>query len=273
MISRRSGGRGGGCGGRLIMAAVVVVFSLITYFGSQSTNSVTQEVQHISMSTDQEIAMGLQAAPEVAGQFGGLDSSESDGQRVKQIGQQIVQESPAGTTPYQFDFHLLADTETENAFALPGGQIFITRALYDRLETDGQLAGVLGHETGHVVARHSAEQIAKAQLTQGLSGAAVIAACDPDNPSGCVAASQMAALVGQFIYMKYSRDDETESDWLGVCFLNDSGYDPQNMVEAMQIIASLNQGERPPEFLSTHPDPGNRVLQIQENINNLDQCP
>lgn len=274
MISRRSyGGRGGGCGGRLLMAAVVVVISLVTYFGSQSTNPVTQEVQHISMSTDQEIAMGLQAAPEVAGQFGGLDPSQSDQQRVKQIGQQVVQESPAGTTPYQFDFHLLADTETENAFALPGGQIFITRALYDKLETDGQLAGVLGHETGHVVARHSAEQIAKAQLTQGLSGAAVIAACDPDNPNGCVAASQMAALVGQFIYMKYSRDDETESDWLGVCFLKDSGYDPQGMVEAMQIIASLNQDQRPPEFLSTHPDPGNRVLQIQENINNLDQCP
>ncbi len=93
------------------------------------------------------------------------------------------------STPYQYAYHLLADPQTVNAFALPGGQVFITRALYDRLQTDGELAGILSHETGHVVARHSAEQIAKAQLTQGLTGAAVIAACDPNSPNGCVAAS------------------------------------------------------------------------------------
>jgi beta-barrel assembly-enhancing protease len=271
--SRVSRGRGSGAGGRLLMGAVLVIISLITYFGSQSTNPVTQDVQYISMSIDQEIAMGLQAAPELADQFGGLDPNQSDQQRVQEIGQRIVQDSPASTTPYQYAFHLLADPQTVNAFALPGGQIFITRALYDQLQTDGELAGILGHETGHVVARHSAEQIAKAQLTQGLTGAAVIAACDPNNPNGCVAASQMAALVGQLIGMKYSRDDENEADWLGVCFMNDSGYDPQNMVKVMQILDSLSQGQSPPEFLSTHPDPGNRILQIQADIQNMDQCP
>ncbi len=83
----------------------------------------------------------------------------------------------------------------------------------------------------------------------------------------------MAAIVGQLIGMKYSRADETEADWLGVCFMNDSGYDPQDMVKVMQILDSLSQGQRPPEFLSTHPDPGNRILQIQEDIQNMDQCP
>ncbi|HEY4693656.1 MAG TPA: M48 family metalloprotease, partial [Bellilinea sp.] len=122
-------------------------------------------------------------------------------------------------------------------------------------------------------ARHSAEQIAKAQLTAGLTGAAVIAACDPNSPNGCIAASQIAAVVGQLISMKYSREDEIDADWLGVCFMNDSGYDPQDMVKVMQLLDSLSQGERPPEFFSTHPDPGNRVLQIQEAIQNLDQCP
>jgi len=268
-----SSGRGGGWGGRLLMAGVLVVISLITYFGSQSTNPVTQDIQHISMSTDQEIAMGLQAAPEVADQFGGLDPNQSDQQHVQQIGLRIVQDSPASTTPYQYAYHLLADPQTVNAFALPGGQIFITRALYVMLQTDGELAGILGHETGHVIARHSAEQIAKAQLTQGLSGAAVIAACDPNSPNGCVAASQIAAIVGQLIDMKYSRADETEADWLGVCFMNDSGYDPQDMVKVMQMLDTLSQGQRPPEFLSTHPDPGNRILQIQEDIQNMGQCP
>ena len=268
-----SRGRSSGCSGRLLMAAVIVVISLITYFGSESTNPVTNEVQHISMSPDQEIAMGLQAAPEVSAEFGGLDSNQSDQQRVQQVGQRIVQDSPASTTPYEYAYHLLADSQIVNAFALPGGQVFITRALYDQLQTEGELAGILGHETGHVVARHSAEQIAKAELTQGLTGAALIAACDPNNPNGCVAASQLAAVVGQLIGMKYSRLDETEADWLGVCFMNDSGYDPQDMVKVMQLLDALSQGERPPEFLSSHPDPGNRILQIQEDIQSIDQCP
>ncbi len=265
--------RGGGCSGRLIMAAAVVIVSLLTYFGSQSTNPVTKDVQHISMSPDQEIAMGLQAAPEMASQFGGLDPSQADQQRVQKVGQTIVQGSPAHTTPYQYAYHLLADNQTVNAFALPGGQIFITRGLYDKLQNEGELAGVLGHETGHVVARHSAEQLAKTQLTQGLTGAAVIAACDPNSPSGCIAASQLAAVVGQLIDMKYSRADETEADWLGTCFMSESGYDPQDMVRVMQILQSLSQGQSQPEFLSTHPDPGNRIVQIQQDIQKLDQCP
>jgi predicted Zn-dependent protease len=266
-------GSGGGCGLRLLLGGVLVVISLITYFSSQSTNPVTNDVQHISMSADQEIAMGLQAAPELSAEFGGLDSSQTDQQRVESIGLRIVQDSPASTTPYQYAYHLLADPQTVNAFALPGGQIFITRALYDLLQTDGELAGVLGHETGHVVARHSAEQIAKSQLTQGITGAAVIAACDPNNPNGCIAASELAAVVGNLIDMKYSRADETEADWLGVCFMNDSGYDTQDMVKVMQILESLNQGQQPPEFLSSHPDPGNRILQIQTDIQNIAQCP
>jgi predicted Zn-dependent protease len=256
-----------------LMAGVVVAVSLFTYFGTQSKNPVTQDVQHISMTPDQEIAMGLQAAPEMENEFGGLDPNQADQQRVETIGHSIVQKSPAGTTPYQFDYHLLADTQTVNAFALPGGQIFITRALYDLLKSDGEVAGVLGHETGHVVARHSAEQIAKSQLTQGLTGAAVIAACDPNNPNGCVAANQLAAVVGQLIDMKYSRADETQADGLGVCFMNDSGYDPQDMIKVMQVLASLDQGQKQPEFLSTHPDPGNRIVQIQDDIQNMDQCP
>lgn len=263
----------GGISGRLLLAVVVIAVSLFTYFGSQSTNPVTKDVQHISMTPDQEIAMGLESAPEMADEFGGLDPNQSDQQRVQQIGQRLVQRSPASKTPYQYAYHLLADQQTVNAFALPGGPIFITRGLYDRLQTDDELAGVLGHETGHVVGRHSAEQIAKSQLSEGISGAAVIAACDPSNPAGCVAASQMASLVRKLIDMKYSRADETEADWLGVCFMNDSGYDPQAMVKVMQILDSLSQGERPPEFLSTHPDPGNRITQIQKDIQNIDQCP
>ena len=115
--------------------------------------------------------MGLQAAPEVADQLGGLDSSQSDQQRVQQIGLRIVQDLPAGTTPYEYAYHLLADPETTNAFALPGGQIFITRALDEKLQTDGELVAHPG--TRNRACRRSPLCRADRQsaLTQGLSGA------------------------------------------------------------------------------------------------------
>jgi beta-barrel assembly-enhancing protease len=205
-------------------------------------------------------------------EFDGEDPNQNDQVLVDQIGNQIVASSPASQTPYEYEFHLLADQDTINAFALPGGQIFITRALYDQLQTEGQLAGVLGHEVGHVVARHSAEQIAKAQLTEGLTGAAVLATYDPNNPSSAGTA-QIAALIGQLITLKYGRDDELEADALGVCFMHDTGYDPQEMIGVMQILEAASQGNRQPEFFSTHPDPGNRIARIQEDIQNLGSCP
>lgn len=258
--------------GKLLLAAGMVIFSLITYFGSRQDNPVTGETQYIGISVDQEIALGLQAAPEMAAQFGGLDPDERVQALVDQIGNHIVSSSPAAESPYEFEFHVLEDEQTINAFALPGGQIFITRALLDRLQTEGELAGVLGHEVGHVVGRHSAEHIAKAKLTEGLTGAVVIASYDPDNP-GSAQTAQMAAVIGQLINLKFGRDDELESDFWGVCFMYDAGYDPGELVSMMQILAESQQGQAPPEFFSTHPNPENRIERIQSAIQNIDQCP
>jgi predicted Zn-dependent protease len=269
---RRSTSRRGLPVGRLLIAALVAIVSLIGYFGSSQDNPVTGETQHIDITVEQEIAMGLQAAPQMAAEFGGLDPDSQAQGLVDEIGSHIVQRSPAGQTAYQFDFHLLDDDQTINAFALPGGQIFITRALYDRLQTEGELAGVLGHEIGHVVARHSAEHIAKVKLTEGLTGAAVIATYDPDNPTSASAA-QVAALIGQLINLKYGREDELESDFLGVCFIDDAGYDPNQLIGVMQVLADARQGQQPPEFFSTHPNPDRRIQRIQEAIQNSDQCP
>jgi beta-barrel assembly-enhancing protease len=266
------GGRGSGCSGRLIMAAAIAIFSIISYFGTTQNNPITGETQHISITPDQEIALGLQAAPEMESEFGGEDANANDQAIVNQVGNKVLQGSSAGNSPYQFDFHLLADPQTINAFALPGGQVFITRALYDKLQTEGELAGVLGHEIGHVIARHSAEQIAKAQLTEGLTGAAVLASYDPNNPSSANSA-QIAALIGQLVTLKFSRDDELEADKFGVCFINETGYDPNEMVSVMQILEASETGNQPPEFFSTHPNPANRIQQIQSDIQNINACP
>ncbi len=265
MIGRARRGSSSG-GGRILIAIVLALFAIGSYyFGtSRVENPVTGEVQRVSMTTQDEIMMGLQAAPEMAQQFGGLHPDEQAQQMVDDIGQKIVADSAASQTDYQYDFHLLADSETVNAFALPGGQIFITAALFERLQTEGQLAGVLGHEIAHVVARHSAEHIAKAQLMEGLTGAAIVAAYDPENPSSAQRA-QMAAVVGQLVSMKYGRDDELESDQLGVRFMSDAGYDPNALVGVMQILAEAG-GSSQPEFFSTHPNPENRVEKIQAAI-------
>jgi len=267
--------RRGGCqlnAVRLIVGAIVAISSLVVYLTSQQENPVTGETQHVGMSVEQEITLGLEAAPKMAQRFGGMERNDEAQAMVDRLGQEIVRESVAGDSPYEFEFSLLDDGETVNAFALPGGPVFITDALYEELDTEAELAGVLAHEVAHVVGRHSAEQIAKAKLTEGLTGAAVIATYDPDNPSSRQVA-QMAALVGQLINMKFSREHELEADTLGVCFLSAAGYDPRALLEVMEVLAEAREGRAPPEFFSTHPNPENRMESIQEAIRNVDQCP
>lgn len=248
--------------GRVLVALIMAAIALFSYFSSRTYNPVTGEEQYISLTPRQEIALGLQATPQMIDQHGGLFPDDELQRYVDAIGNQLVQSSAAVDTEWQFEFHLLQDRETINAFALPGGQIFITAALYERLETEGQLAGVLGHEIGHVVARHGAQRIANAELTEGLTGAVVVA-------SGDARAAQMAAVIGQMVNMKYGRDDELESDKLGVRFMADAGYDPHAMIAVMEILREAGGGASQPEFFSTHPNPDNRVARIQQAIDEL----
>lgn len=267
MMGRMSVRRGGGAGGRIVIALVLAVIAIAGYFlgTREEYNPITEENQRISLTIEEEIALGLQSAPQMAQEFGGLHPDENLQAQIDEIGRRLVESSDAADTEYPFEFHVLADTQTVNAFALPGGQIFITAALLNLLETEGEVAGVLGHEIGHVVGRHSAEQIAKSQLIQGLAGAASVGLYDPQNPESATAA-QMAALVGSMINMKYGRDDELQSDRLGVRFLADAGYDPRAMLRVMEVLASAGGGGGQPEFMSTHPDPGNRMQEIEEAI-------
>jgi predicted Zn-dependent protease len=157
---------------------------------------------------------------------------------------------------------VLADRNTVNAFALPGGPIFITLALLSRLENEDQLAGVLAHEVGHVIARHSAERLAKQELTAGLTGAVVMGA-------GSYEMGRVAQMVGGFVTMKYGRDDELEADRLGLCLMAEAGYRPQALSGVMRILAKASGGSRMPEFASTHPSSTNRLQQIKAMLGDL----
>lgn len=244
---------------RVIIALVVALFASASYFFKTSENPITGEVQRIGITPQQEIALGVQSAPQMAAQFGGASRNEEAQKLVKALGAKLVARSLAAKSPYQFSFHVLADPRTINAFALPGGPIFITEALLRLLKTEGEVAAVLGHEIGHVIARHSAEHLAKQQLTQGLVGAVAVG-------SGDYNAAQMAQVVGGMINMKYGREDELESDSLGVRIMAEAGYDPRSMLRVMEVLAKASSGSRQPEFLSTHPNPGNRTERIKAEI-------
>src|SRR5262245_59398054 len=124
---------------QLLFALIVAVVSLIGYFSLRQENPVTGEIQHVSLSPDQEIALGLKAAPEMEAQYGGQSADRAGQAKVQAVGSRIISRTKAHETPYRFQFHLLGDRRTINAFALPGGQVFITDALFDRLQTEGEL--------------------------------------------------------------------------------------------------------------------------------------
>ena len=248
--------RGSGLKIRLLIAAVMIGFSLLSYFSTGQVNPITGEKQRVTMTTEEEVAMGLQAAPSMIQQHQGMYPDERAQGYLDAVGAKLLDAlnawlaSEGRTNPYRFEFHLLNDDQSINAFALPGGQVFITNALFSRLETEGQLAGVVGHEIGHVLSRHSAQRMAKQKLTSGITGAVGMA-------GGSYDSARMAAMIGNMINMKYGRQDELESDRWGVLLCAESGYDPRSMMGVMDILASSG-GAGPPEMMSTHPKPANR---------------
>ncbi|TYQ00136.1 peptidase M48-like protein [Tenacibaculum adriaticum] len=249
---------------RLLIGAAIALFAVVKYCASAETNPYTGKKQHISISPKEEIAIGLSSAPSMAQQHGGLHPNAQYQQIVDVIGKKLVDNSIAKKSGYPFEFHLLRDDRTINAFALPGGQVFITFALFSKLVNqegrlnENMLAGVLGHEIGHVIGRHSAARMAKQDLTQGLlSGAAV--GFDPSTAQG-------AAAIANVVNMKYGREDELESDDLGVRLMVKAGYDPRYLINVMEILKAAAGPNRTPEFQSTHPDPENRIEKIKEAI-------
>jgi predicted Zn-dependent protease len=255
---------------RLIIAVVIALFAVISSFARPGdVNQSTGESQRVAMAEEaDEIQMGLAARGQMAAQFGGADSAPEAQAWVDRVGERLLQAlddslEPGGhVNPYRDSFHftLLADNQTVNAFALPGGQIFITRALFRALQTEGQLAGVLAHEIGHVIERHSNQQMAKQGLLQGLAAAGGVA-------GGSQQSAQMAQTVAQLVSMSYGREDESQADEWGVRLTVLAGYDPRAMIGVMDILQQAAGGAAgPSDFFSTHPNPEKRKADIQTLI-------
>jgi len=259
--SRR--GRGAGTGRFkifLIIGLLMAGYQAFKYYGNTQTNPITGEEQRVQWTTEEEMAIGLSSRAQMAQQHGGLHPDERLREIVSSVGNRLVNNSIVRKSQYKYEFHLLRDDKTVNAFALPGGQIFITAALYGKFENEDQLAGVLGHEIGHVIHRHGAERMAKSGFIQGLIQSVLIGS------GGDGSIAQIANVVGNYSSMKYGRDQELESDEFGVRLMIEADYDPGNLIGVMDILEEASGGVRTPEFQSSHPSPENRREKIREAI-------
>jgi predicted Zn-dependent protease len=222
-----------------------------------ATNPATGDREFSLMSEEQEIALGRQTDAQVRQEMGIYD--DPDLQRyVETIGMRLARASERPNLPWHFT---VVDQPAVNAFALPGGFIYLTRGILPFLNTEAQLAGVLGHEIGHVTARHSAQQYTKA--TSASLGVTLLSIFVPEaRPLQGVTETALGLL-----FLKYGRDDELEADRLGVRYTASTGWNPAGVVGMLQTLARLDEasGSRRgvPNWLSTHPAPADRVGELK----------
>ena len=219
------------------------------------TNPITGASQLMLISPEQDIEIGRQYAPEVEKQMGGRIPNPALQQYVDNVGRRVAAVSHRPDFEYQF---VAVNDESLNAVALPGGYIFITRAMLENLRSEAQLASILAHETTHVVARHSSEAMSR-QIGFEILLSAVIS----DQTSQTV--QSVAGMTRQIIELGYSRDQEREADIGGLDYMVRAGYAPYAMVEAMQMLQD-RQKVRPTTFFSTHPSPQNRISYLEQKI-------
>lgn len=236
----------------------VLFFVVGGLLGSCATNPVTGRRELAFVSESQEIQMGQQYAAQVAQEIGVYPDSGLQ-RYVGAIGLRMGKASQRPGLPWSFT---VMDDPQVNAFALPGGPIFVTRGILAHMNSEAELASVVGHEIGHVTARHSVQQMTRQQLFQiGLVAGAVASDKVAQN------LGLLSGVVG-VLSLKYGRDDETQADGLGFRYALDDGYDVRKMVDMFQILdrISSKSGARVPEWQSTHPDPGNRIERTRERL-------
>jgi predicted Zn-dependent protease len=253
-------------GNRLLVVFSMALVAIAGYYGARSYTPVPLLAgPSLRITPQQEASLGLQAAPAMAQRHGGLSPDQAAQRRADRVCHDLVEKTSAKASPYDFDCHVLADPGAVEAFALPGGQVFVTQGLLDKLRSDGQLAGVLGHEIGHVVARHGAEHVSEVQFPRGVTGAAILASYDPENPASRHTAD-VNVLIGRLIGLRFDQRDELEADRLGVRYMAEAGWNPGEMIEALRVLEASS-----PEagLFVTHPNPPDRLRNLQAAIRRI----
>jgi len=229
-----------------------------------ATNPVTGKRQLALISEAQEIQMGREADKDVVASIG-LYPDESLQRYIQDFCVQIAATTERPNLPWTFR---VVDDAAVNAFAIPGGFIYVTRGIMAHLNSEAELAAILGHEIGHVTARHSVSQMSKQQLAQVGFAAGMIL-----SPEFAQYGNLAEAAMG-LMFMKFSRSDESQSDSLGMKYMMAGGYDPRKMVDVFTMLDGLSQQSaegRLPQWMSTHPDPENRQAWASKTVAGLDR--
>lgn len=234
---------------KIILLGLIVTLSFLI---SCSINPVTGQRELSLFSEEGEIALGENADKQISAQFGFYEDPELTAY-VERIGNKLVPHTHRPHLTYHF---AVLDTPVINAFAAPGGYIYVTRGVLALMNSEAELAVVLGHELGHVNARHSVSKMSKMILVQvGLSVGSVLSK-EVANFSG------LASTGAQLLFLKFSRDDEREADQLGINYSRSGGYNPAQMIDffsSLQALGDLSGGHTLPGFLSTHPLTSERI--------------
>jgi predicted Zn-dependent protease len=233
---------------------------------SCARNPVTGKSELSLVSESQEIQMGQQASQEVAQSIGLYNDSKVQAY-VADLGKRMAAQSERPNLPWEF--HVVDDASV-NAFALPGGFIYVTRGLMTSINNEAELATVLGHEIGHVTNRHSVQQISKAQLAQlGLGIGSVLS-------SDIARFGQLASAGLGILFLKYSRDAENQADQAGFRYALHQNYDVREMTDVFETLNRVSEaggGGKLPEWLATHPNPENRIERIEKTLDTLQVDP
>jgi len=242
------------------MRSTIPLVSLagLVFSAACAVNPATGKKELALVSESQEVQMGLQADPGIITSMG-LDPDSGRQRYVRALGMRLAGTSERPSLPWTFR---VIDDPVVNAFAIPGGHVYITRGILAHLNSEAELAGVMGHEIGHVTARHSVQQMSRQQVAQlGLVVGMVI---DPKLQRYAGAASQGLGL----LFLKYSREDESQADHLGYRYMRRQRYDGRQMPQVFTLLDRVTaaSGSRIPEWLATHPNPGNRLQAINSEI-------
>jgi len=239
---------------------------LVPVLAGCSNNPTTGRSQFNMLSRSEEIAIGEEAKGQITTDYGGVVASAEAQGYLADIGLKMASETEGDNPSLPWEFTLL-DSKVVNAFALPGGKTFMTRALAEKLTDEAELAFIMGHEIGHVTARHQNEQISRKIGASVLIAGVAIAAGQSDNKTVQRAVPVLVGGAGGLYLLRFNRGQELEADKLGMRYMVKAGYDPRAARDAMGVLEKLaSSGQRPPEFLSTHPYPENRLEKINERL-------
>lgn len=243
----------------LLLASIASTAAMIN---GCATNAATGKRQFNMISESREIAIGQDADKQITAQMG-LYPNPALQKYVSDLGLKMAAQGERPNLPWSFK---VVDDPAVNAFAVPGGFIYVTRGILAYLNSEAELAGVVGHEIGHVTGKHSVVQMSTAQITQ--IGLGVSTLLEPRLQRYADAAGQGLGL----LFLKFGRDDETEADALGLRYMSRINEDPRELVGVMEMLDGVTQaagGSDVPEWLSTHPNPGNRAQNILGQLDTM----